>query len=427
MNSPDPAPRASVPATPDTDAQHAPNWQRTLFVMMGIQLGMNMGFTVLSPVMPLFLPQLGVDTPEGVDVWAGVLSAVTPLVAAFASPLWGRVADRRGRKLMVLRSCFAIALFMALMALAANVWQFAGLRLLMGAFAGFNAATISLVASQVPPQRLGYSLGWLSTGQLVGTLIGPLLGGFVADLTGSYRLPFLFTSVVCVGCGIAAAMLVRERFVLPPAGARKVTLIESFGLVARSPGLLPLFVVLLLAQFGVQAVQPVITLYVAQLLGPVAGLTTLSGLAFSVTGIADLIASPFLGRRSDVLGYRRVLLIALAGAALASVPQAFVTNYGGFVACRFALGLFVGGILPTANALVGRLAPPGDRGTVYGVTSSAMFLGQSLGPLSGGAIAAVAGLHWVFLVTAVLLAANLVWVWAKVPEVRDTVPGAAGR
>ncbi len=397
----------------------APNWQRTLFVMMGIQLGMNTGFTVLSPVMPLFLPQLGVRNPVEIDLWAGALAAVTPLVAAFASPLWGRVADRRGRKLMVLRSCFAISVFIGLMSLVGNVWQFAGLRALMGAFAGFNAATISLVASQVPPRRLGYSLGWLSTGQLVGALIGPLLGGFVADVTGSYRAPFVFTSAVCILCGLLALVLVQERFTPPKGGARKATLFQSLAIVSRSPGLLPLFIVLLLAQFGVQAVQPVVTLYVQQLLGPVPALATFGGLAFSVTGIADLIASPFLGRRSDVLGYRRVLLIALGGAALASVPQAFVPNYWSFVAARFALGLFVGGILPTANALVGRLAPAGDRGTVYGVTASAMFLGQSLGPLSGGAIAAAIGLKWVFLITAILLTANLAWVWAKVPELRS--------
>ena len=415
-----PRPPSSEPAAAEgtSEVAFAPNWRRTLFLMMGIQLGMNMGFTVLSPVMPLFLPQLGVRDPAQIEVWAGVLSAVTPLVAAFASPLWGRVADRRGRKLMVLRSCFAIALFTGLMSLVGNVWQFAGLRALMGAFAGFNAATISLVASQVPPKRLGYALGWLSTGQLVGALIGPLLGGFIADITGSYRAPFVFTSGVCASCGVLALTLVRERFSPPKAGAGKATLVQSFAVLSRSPGLLPLFVVLLLAQFGVQAVQPVVTLYVEQLLGPVPALATLGGLAFSVTGVADLIASPFLGRRSDVLGYRRVLLIALGGAALASAPQAFVPNYWSFVTARFALGLFVGGILPTANALVGRLAPAGDRGTVYGVTASAMFLGQSLGPLSGGAIAATLGLHWVFLVTALLLTANLLWVWAKVPEVR---------
>jgi DHA1 family multidrug resistance protein-like MFS transporter len=397
----------------------APHWQRILLIMMGVQLGMNMGFTVLSPVMPLYLPTLGVHTPAEIDLWAGILAAITPLVAAFVSPLWGRVADRRGRKLMVLRSCFSIAVFMFLTSLVTDVWQFLGLRTLMGAFAGFNAATISLVASQVPPRKLGYALGWLSTGQLVGTLIGPLLGGGIADLTGSYRAPFVFTSGICLLCGLAALVLVKERFTPPKGVAAKATIFQSFALLSRSPGLLPLFVVLLLAQFGVQAVQPVVTLYVQQLLGPGPGLATFGGLAFSITGVADLIASPFLGRRSDILGYRRVLLISLAGAALASLPQAFVPNYWSFVACRFSLGLFVGGILPTANALVGRLAPPGDRGTVYGVTASAMFLGQSMGPLSGGAIAATLGLHWVFLVTAGLLTANLVWVWIKVPELRQ--------
>ncbi len=403
---------------PAEDAGVSPTWKRTLTVMIGIQLGMNVGFTVLSPIMPFFLPVLGVHDPAAIDVWAGGLASVTPFIAAFVSPFWGRVADRRGRKLMVLRSCFAICLFMALMSVVQTPWQLLGLRALMGAFAGFNAAAITLIASQVPPGRIGYALGWLSTGQLVGTLIGPLVGGAIADLTGSYRAPFMFTSVVCLVCGVAALRLVRENYKPPAAGSRALSPGRSFAILSRSPGLLPLFVVLLLAQFAVQAVQPVVTLYVAHLTGPRPDLATLGGIAFSITGVADLIASPFLGRRSDVIGYRRVLLICLGGAALASAPQAFVGSYWAFVVARFGLGLFVGGILPTANALVGRLAAPGDRGLVYGVTASAMFLGGSVGPLSGGLIAATAGLNWVFLVTATLLTINLVWVFMKVPELR---------
>ena len=199
-------------------------------------------------------PADGPDAPR-TSVLEPAASEPAP-VAAFASPLWGRVADRRGRKLMVLRSCFAIALFTGLMSLVGNVWQFAGLRALMGVFAGFNAATISLVASQVPPWRLGYSLGWLSTGQLVGTLVGPLLGGFVADVSGSCRAPFVLTAGVCALCGVVALVLVRERFTPPQADARRATLLQSVAVLSRAPGLLPLFVVLLLAQFGVQAVQP---------------------------------------------------------------------------------------------------------------------------------------------------------------------------
>ena len=387
--------------------------------MIGLQIGMNAGFTVLAPIMPLFLPQIGVSDPAGVSLWAGVLACITPLFAAAMSPIWGRVADRRGRRLMVLRSCLAIGTFIGLMSLVQNEWQLLGLRAGMGIFAGFNAASIAMVATQVPVRKLGYALGWLSTGQLVGTLVGPLAGGAIADLTGSNRAPFVLTSVICFACAGVVLWLVQERFVPPKIAVGKTTFLQSFAVLGRAPGLVPLFVVLLLAQFAVQAVQPVVTLFVEQLVsGEPANIATLGGIAFSITGLADLIASPFLGRRSDTIGYRRVLLISLAGAALASAPQFFVTSYWGFVAARFGLGLFVGGILPTANALVGRLAPAADRGAVYGATASAMFLGGSLGPLSGGAIAAVAGVRWVFLVVAVLLALNLAWVWLRVPEVK---------
>src|SRR5580700_10952763 len=172
----------------------AVQWQRTLWVLVGIQFIMTGAFSVLSPIMPLLLPELGVETASAVDLWAGILNGVTSFVAAFASPVWGLVADRRGRKLMLLRSSLAIGVFTALMGVAANVWQFFAFRALMGVFAGFSSAAIALVASQVPEGRLGYSLGWLSTGQLVGSLIGPIIGGLAADATGSYRIPFYITS-----------------------------------------------------------------------------------------------------------------------------------------------------------------------------------------------------------------------------------------
>jgi DHA1 family multidrug resistance protein-like MFS transporter len=167
--------RKSVAAEANDAA--AVQWQRTLWVMVGIQFIMTGAFSVLSPIMPLLLPELGVETASAVDLWAGILNGVTSFVAAFASPVWGRVADRRGRKLMLLRSSLAIGVFTALMGVAANVWQFFAFRALMGVFAGFSSAAIALVASQVPEGRLGYALGWLSTGQLVGSLVGPLIGG----------------------------------------------------------------------------------------------------------------------------------------------------------------------------------------------------------------------------------------------------------
>jgi DHA1 family multidrug resistance protein-like MFS transporter len=378
------------PAPAEADGAVAAQWQRTLWVMVGIQFIMTGAFSVLSPIMPLLLPELGVETASAVDLWAGILNGVTSFVAAFASPVWGRVADRRGRKLMLLRSSLAIGVFTALMGVAANVWQFFAFRALMGVFAGFSSAAIALVASQVPEGRLGYALGWLSTGQLVGSLVGPLIGGVLADLTGSYRIPFYCTSAtILLSLGLVW-FAVDERFVAPPRGRGRTSILSSLVAVASTPVLLALFFVLMMAQFGVRTVQPIVTLYVQEMVGPRPDLATLSGIAFSVTGLANVIAAPFLGNRSDRIGYRRVLLIGV--------------------------GLFIGGLLPTANALVGRLVPRAERGAIYGITASATFLGNSLGPLTGGAVAAAFGLRWVFLVTAAVLLANLLWVYFKVHD-----------
>ena len=398
------------------DLGAAEHWRQTLWAMVGIQFIMTMAFSMLTPIMPLFLPELGVKTQAGIDIWAGILSGVTSFIAAFASPLWGRIADRRGRKMMLIRSSLAIGLFTALMGVSTDVWQFFGARALMGVFAGFSSSAIALVASQVPEGRLGYSLGWLSTGQLVGSLVGPIIGGALADLTGSYRVPFYLTSLTILAALALVWYGVHEEFTRPTGSGRGRSVTAGLIALARSPTLLALFFVLLMAQFGVRTVQPIITLYVKEMVGDLPNVATLAGIAFSITGVGNVISAPFLGNRSDVIGYRKVLLISLFGATLTTLPQAFTHNYWLFTAERFAVGLFIGGLLPTANALVGRLVPRSDRGTIYGMTSSAMFMGNSLGPLLGGFLAAGFGLSWVFLMTGAVLALNLVWVYRRVPE-----------
>ena len=405
-----------------TAAEGTPEWRVTLWAMVMVQVVMSMAFTFLSPVMPLFLPVLGVQSASAIDLWAGVLASMTSFVAVFTSPIWGRMADRYGRKLMVLRSSFAIGICTLLMGLSQNVWHLLALRALMGAFAGFTSASVVLVASQVPERRLGYSLGLLSTGQLVGSLVGPVLGGGVADLTGSYRLPFFTAGAISLAAFLLCWRIVPERFSPPKEKARHVSFISSFRIMTRARGMSALVLVLLLTQFGVQAIQPVITLFVQDLVGPRPDLATLGGIAFSATGLAGVLAVPLLGRGSDRFGERRVLLISIAGAALLTVPQAFVSNYWVFVAERFAVGLFVGGILPAANALISKLSSASDRGLIFGMTSSAYFLGNSMGPLTGGAVAAAFGLNWVFLLTALLLAINLAWVYFSLPR---TVVSAA--
>jgi DHA1 family multidrug resistance protein-like MFS transporter len=245
----------------------AAQWRSMLWAMVAIQFVMTVANSMLTPILPLFLPVLGVESETATDIWAGVLNGTTSFVAAFASPLWGQLADRHGRKLMLLRSSLAIGVFTALMGAAGNVWQFFAWRALMGVFAGFSSAAISLVASQVPEERLGYSLGWLYTGQLVGSLIGPIIGGLLADLTGSYRIPFYITSAMIFLTMALAWFIVHEEFARPArAGGHRSTVSGLVALVT-TPALLALFFVLLMAQFGVRTVQPIITLYVKEMVG----------------------------------------------------------------------------------------------------------------------------------------------------------------
>ena len=399
------------------DSEEPPRWRLTLWSMAGVQFIMSVAFSIVAPLMPLFLPELGVETPAAVNMWAGVLASATSCVAIFTAPVWGGLSDRYGRKLMVLRSTLGIAVFTFLRGLAQGPWQMLGLRAGMGALAGFSSASVVMVASSVPDRHMGYSLGWMSTGQLVGSLVGPLIGGAIADLTGSFRLPFYFAGVICFVAFLTTLFLVPERFTKPDASKPKPSLLAAFRVVVASSGLMAVIMVMVMGQFATQAVLPVVTLYVREILGNRPDIATLGGLAFSVTGLAGVLSVPFLGKQSDRIGYRTTLLVCLFGAAAFTLPMALPLGYWAFVVERFGLGLFVGAVLPVSNALIGRLTDPAQRGMAYGVISSAYFIGNTAGPLAGGAIAATVGINWVFAVTAALIAANFVWVWFRVPEV----------
>jgi MFS transporter, DHA1 family, multidrug resistance protein len=398
------------------------SWQRTLWLMVTVQALMSFAFSVSGPFLPLFIIQLGVKPIAAVSIWAGIVASVNFLAAAIFSPIWGGIADRTGRKAMVVRSCTAVALFTALMGIVQNVWQLFAARALMGIFSGFSAAAIALVGTQVPEESLGFSLGWMTTGQLVGGLCGPLFGGLLADRLHDYRQVFYVTSLFALAAASVCILFVRERFQPSEAPQRRAPFLASLHEVAIHPRLAPMFLVVLLAQVVAFGVQPVVPLFVRDLVGNAPWLATAAGLAFAVTGLADLIASPFLGKRSDRIGYRRVLLISLCGVAGFTIPQAFVHGIGAFIALRFGVGLFLGGVLPTANALIGRIFSIQRRGQVYGITSSATFLGMFSGPLLGGAIAARFGFEAVFLTIGLMALANFVWVALSVRTAAEAKP-----
>jgi DHA1 family multidrug resistance protein-like MFS transporter len=386
-------------------------WRRTLWAMVGIQTISAGSFGISLPFLPLFIAQLGVHPLSSVSLWAGIVGSINFLMAAIFAPFWGSLADRVGRKPMVIRASVFGCITSALMGLSQNIWELTAARATMGMLAAFASAATALVGSQVPEDSLGFAMGWMSTAQMVGTLIGPLVGGFVADQMHEYRSVLFWTAGGTLLAALTCAAFVREEFRPAPQRVKKrMPLWKEYGAIVREREVGPLFLVLTLAQMTTLAVAPVIPLHIAGMVGTDSPwLATFAGAGFAVTGIADLIASPWLGKRSDELGYRRVLLISIAGAAIFTIPQGLVGNIWVFLALRFGVGVFLGGIIPTANAWIGRLFPPEQRGRVYGISYSASFIGMFIGPLFGGGLGAALGFGSVFVATGVLMIANFLW------------------
>jgi len=374
--------------------------------MVVMQATMATAFSIGAPFMPFFLTQLGVRSTAEVALWNGAIASAGAFVLAFVSPYWGAHADRHGRKATVLRCCLVPALCFLLFAACQEPWQLFAVGALSGAFGGFSVAAMTLVGTQAPEGRLGFALGWMATGQLIGSLAGPLVGGVLADRLHDYRLIYIFTTAGVLLATLATVTFVQERFERPASHARP-PLGEQVREVVRHPTLLPLVFVLLLAQVTTYAAIPIIPLYVRGLIGDVAWLGTAAGAAIAIAGVAGALATPWLGRTGDRIGYRPVLIVSLIGAALFTFPQALVSDVWWFLALRFTVGLFLGGIVPATNALIGRTFPREQRGRIYGITSSAGYLGLAFGPALGGLIGAQLGFAAVFAIVGALIALTL--------------------
>lgn len=378
--------------------------------MVGVQMTIALARTTAFPFLALFLIEMGVHPLSAVALWTGATVSIGFFMAAVLSPIWGMMADRVGRKAMVLRAMTATTISSALFALSNAAWQVFLLRALLGGVSGFNASATALVASQVPEGRLGFALGWMATGEVVGSLIGPLIGGVLADRFHAFRPVFFITAILAALAALSCLLLVRERFEPPPVpiGAR-APIWKQFAELMRHPTLAPMFMVVLLAQVCTLGMEPMVPLFLRSLVDP-GWVATAAGISAAATGLADMLASPWLGKRSDRIGYRRVLMISLAGAALFTIPLGLAPNYATFVSMRFGVGLFLGGILPTANAWIGRMFPPDRRGQVYGMTSSASFLGMAVGPILAAAVVAHFGFIAVFATMGAVMLVNLTWV-----------------
>lgn len=381
------------------------NWQLVLYASFIAQVLSITGFSASLPFIPLYLiKDLHVATVEEAGLWSGAMAACSSIVMGVFAPIWGTLADRYGRKAMVLRAMFGGCILIALMSITGNVWVLFALRVIQGALTGTVPANIALVASVTPKERTGYALGIMQTAVFTGASIGPLVGGTLADLT-DYRFTFIVTSLGLGLGGVITFFFVNENFTPAPPdpNAQSQNIVQRFKIMLGQREFMAMILMLMLVQFANSVIAPVLALFIKVLNGTEEGAATLAGLELGITGIASACSAAVAGRLSDKYGHKRVLFISALAASLLYFPQAFVGNVWQLLILRGLMGLFFGGIIPSANALIAQQIPEGRKGAAYGLVSSFSALGNGTAPIVGATIAAILSTRAVFFVTATLL------------------------
>lgn len=379
------------------------HWQRNLAVCVFGSFTTIIAMTLLLPFLPLYVEHLGVSDPAAVVQWSGVAFGATFLSAAFTAPLWGRLGDRYGRKLMLIRASLGMAVAMSLIGLAENVWQLVLLRLLAGLLGGYASGATILVATQTPKARSGWALGMLSSGIMAGSLVGPLIGGLLPPLIGIRNTFFLAGAVIFVTF-LATTFLLKEAPRTPRTASEKAQpKIRPWDLIEDKRPVKIMFVVACLVMFATMSIEPIITVYLMEL--HTQSLTLMAGVVMSAAALGSIISASRLGKFADRVGHWRVVTVCLSVAAVLLIPQAFVTNEWQLVVLRFLMGLALGGLLPCIAAIIRHSVPESIAGRMLGYSTSSQYIGQVLGPLTGGYLGGHFGMRMVFIGTFVLMAA----------------------
>jgi DHA1 family multidrug resistance protein-like MFS transporter len=387
------------------------SWRRNLYALWIAQTLTIIGFSLRTPFLPFYIKDLGADSFESQALWAGIVNGGGAAVMAITAPFWGIVADRYGRKPMVVRAMFCGAFTIGLMSLARSPWHLLLLRFFEGAFTGTVTASTTLVASTTPRERMGYGLGMMQMAVFSGASVGPLLGGILGDQLG-YRPTFVVAGALLFISAVIVTTQVREQFERPvkqisAADARPQ---DKLSALLLGGAMLAMLSVLCVLRVASSAIQPIMPLYVERLAGHQGDVATLAGLTLGVAGLTSAIASVTLGRLADRIGQRPVLIASALCVGLLYLPLALAQTTTQLIVLQGLFGVAAGGVLPSANAIVANLTPAQRRGAVYGVAAAATSAGGFIGPLGGSSLAALVDIRWVFVVNGLLMLAVGLWV-----------------
>jgi DHA1 family multidrug resistance protein-like MFS transporter len=382
-----------------------------------------MGMSLVVPFLPFFIRDLGVQSTEDVARWSGLVFAGPFFISFFSTPVWGFLGDRYGRKAMTVRAIFGLAFSQILVGSAQSVEMLFVFRMIQGGISGFLAAALALVSANTPREKSGYAVGLLQTATSSGNVVGPLVGGSLADAFG-FRPIFFIVAALCTVAGFLILKFVSEEHKPKPIPLDASSLLSNYRYALRSNPIRIALIVIVLSQSSVFMIQPIFALYVESLLSSTVYVATMAGAIFSIVGIFTVLAAPWWGKRNDAKSYKKNLTIALSGAGLAYAAQGLVTSAYQLVVLRAVLGFCLGGMLPTLYSYISKNASLERRGSIMGIAASGNILANMVGPPAGGYIASHLGLRETFFVSGGMLLAAVLFVRSKFIDLHGSLSTA---
>lgn len=387
-------------------------WKRTVYISLICVFCTAFGVSQLAPILPLYFHDLGVQTPEAMSLWSGLATGATYIIVCLAAPFWGRVADKKGRKITLIRSSFGMALCNVLIAFQTTPEGVVLIRLVQGLVSGFYSASITLIASESPIERTGWALGLLASANLAGSLIGPLLGGYIADTVGIHN-DFIIVGALMGLAGVLATIFIHENYV-PQPNPEKLSIRKLKEQIPEFNSIVALCVASFIYAICIMSLQPVISVYIKGIVpSDTENLAFIAGAVFSAMGIAQLMSSSPLGKLVDKIGPRKVLVVSLIYVGILNIPQAYVSDVYQLAIIRFLQGFGLGGMLPALNTYLSSKTPREFTGQVFSYNQSCLFFGYFLGAVGGASLMAWLGFTTLFWVSGGLFIISALWIGLK--------------
>ena len=378
-------------------------WKKNLPVLWIAVFLCCASYTSCIPFLPVYIMrEMGVPQSE-VNFWAGISFAVTFLGCTVMAPYWGALADHVGQRKMALRAGYGLALTYFLTGVCQNVYQLIGVRILCGIVAGFVPACMSMASSSLPESRMGWGMGLMQTALSSGTIMGPLMGGYMASWFGM-RMSFYLGSLALFAGTVAVMLVVKDMTILQKGSFSASSLWHDLKDSLKNKELRFIMFMFFMIQTCIMTIQPLITMYVGQLMGAMGDeAVKMSGVIFSLAGFAGILAAPFWGKRGQRFGYVRVFALVTFTAGFINLFQVFIQDVWQFAAIQFIYGLFLAGAVPNINANLTVVTDKATRGKAFGLSTSANQFGGVVGPLLGGALGAVMTTRYVLVATGCIL------------------------